>query len=708
MTLHPSAAAIRRIYRHPAVVLALYTLLALVFTYPLAFNLAAAVPNDIGDPLLNTWILAWVNHALLTNPANLFNANIFYPLPGTLAYSEHLFSTALVAMPVRLITTEPIVAYNFSLLLSFPLAAFGMYLLALRWTRRRDAAFIAGLIFGFAPYRFAAIAHLQLLTFQWLPFALLWLDRLMARGQPASRGRAALLAVLFMALQTLASWYLALYTALAAGLYVAARFLTGPQRRTQLTGPAGVALAVMLITGPFILPYLALISNLRQARPLSMALSLAAAPTDFAAAATFNRIFGPITAVLRQRPGFTEENTLFVGLAAPLLAAASLAVWRRYRPTPAARAARYALWATAAVALLLTFAAPYTLLASLFPPSTVVRVPPRWIIPALFALAGLSAFGYPRLKTRTLQPAALLLCAALITAEAWSAPLPLARVENRHTLNPAYYRLAGEDANFALVELPLHSAPAPEFPEVKRLYASTLGWWPLVNGYSGYTPPRQPELAAALATFPNSPAITALHRLASSGNRPVLVLVHPGEAPLSRSEWETATRWQAERNPALLPLGQFEGDYLYRLVLPNPARFAQPPRATFGPGKEIGLLAAGRGEPDFSLQAPALILYWQANAPLATGYTVFIHLRAADGFVHSQADGPPVSGHYPTTRWQAGEVIQDVHPLPAEDWSRIDHLAIGLYNPATGRRLPAFGPDGSRLADDALIIPLTP
>ncbi|MCB0154085.1 MAG: hypothetical protein KDF65_04745, partial [Anaerolineae bacterium] len=100
--------------------LLLYLLLTLLFSQPLLFNLNRAVPNDIGDPLLNTWILAWDSHALLTDPLNLFNANIFQPLPNPLAYSEHLLSTALLILPLQLVTAEPVVAYNLSLLLTFP------------------------------------------------------------------------------------------------------------------------------------------------------------------------------------------------------------------------------------------------------------------------------------------------------------------------------------------------------------------------------------------------------------------------------------------------------------------------------------------------------------------------------------------------------------------------------------------------------------
>jgi len=117
-------------------------------------------------------------------------------------------------------------------------------------------------------------------------------------------------------------------------------------------------------------------------------------------------------------------------------------------------------------------------------------------------------------------------------------------VENGRTLTPVYHWLARQNDRFALVELPLHSAPASEFPEVKRMVASTLGWWPLVNGYSGYTPPRQTELAQALTAFPGQPAIDALQALVPASiaygqpPRPFLVLVHPGEAPLDRTLWE--------------------------------------------------------------------------------------------------------------------------------------------------------------------------
>ncbi|MFQ5578759.1 MAG: hypothetical protein ACE5G8_17415, partial [Anaerolineae bacterium] len=119
----------------------------------------------------------------------------------------------------------------------------------------------------------------------------------------------------------------------------------------------------------------------------------------------------------------------------------------------------------------------------------------------------------------------------------------------------------------------------------------------------------------------------------------------------------------------------------------------------------IRLLAAVPQTPLGEHRPQNLILYWQAKVPLVADYTVFIHLRTAGGVVVAQADGPPVEQHFPTTAWQPGDVVQDIHPLPDGDLSDIDHAAVGLYNPATGERLPAFGPDGRRLDGDAVMLP---
>ncbi|MBN1137119.1 MAG: hypothetical protein JXM73_11055, partial [Anaerolineae bacterium] len=87
--------------------LLLFVVLSLVFTHPLALHLADAV-EDRQDALLNVWITAWDGHQLLTDPLHLFDANIFYPYPRTLAYSELLLGNALLALPITAVSGNPV------------------------------------------------------------------------------------------------------------------------------------------------------------------------------------------------------------------------------------------------------------------------------------------------------------------------------------------------------------------------------------------------------------------------------------------------------------------------------------------------------------------------------------------------------------------------------------------------------------------------
>jgi hypothetical protein len=149
---------------------ALYVLLATVLTWPLVLHLGDRVPNDLGDPLLNAWIVAW-NARSIPLTERWWNAPQFFPIEGTMAFSEHLLGLWPLTTPVIKMTRNPLLAYNLAFLLSFPLCALAGHALGWSLTRRHDAALVAGLAFGFAPYRAAQLAHVQVLSAYWMPLA---------------------------------------------------------------------------------------------------------------------------------------------------------------------------------------------------------------------------------------------------------------------------------------------------------------------------------------------------------------------------------------------------------------------------------------------------------------------------------------------------------------------------------------------------------
>jgi 4-amino-4-deoxy-L-arabinose transferase-like glycosyltransferase len=99
-----------------------------------------------------------------------------------------------------------------------------------------------------------------------------------------------------------------------------------------------------------------------------------------------------------------------------------------------------------------------------------------------------------------------------------------------------------------------------------------------------------------------------------------------------------------------------------------------------------------------------LRLYWEADGPDGKDYTVFVHMLNEVGVLIAQSDGPPQGGAYPTSIWSTGERVIDERAIvvPADAPPGAYTLLVGLYDPATGSRLPAHGTDGRRYADDAV------
>jgi len=106
-----------------------------------------------------------------------------------------------------------------------------------------------------------------------------------------------------------------------------------------------------------------------------------------------------------------------------------------------------------------------------------------------------------------------------------------------------------------------------------------------------------------------------------------------------------------------------------------------------------------------------LTLFWQPLTPTDTGYTVFTHLLgghnpATQGPLWAGHDSQPDGAQYPTTVWQPGELILDVHALtvPAEAPPGEYQLEAGMYLLATMARLPAVDATGTPLAQDAALL----
>ena len=140
---------------------------------------------------------------------------MFFPVADTFTYSENLLGLLPISGPVQWLSGNPILAYNVTFLLSFPLSGLSAYLLGRELTGRHDAAWVAGLIYGFAPYRVDHLPQVQVLAWYWVPVILLALHRFVRDG----RTRWLVLLGVAYLLQGLSNGYLFLFVPVLVGLW---------------------------------------------------------------------------------------------------------------------------------------------------------------------------------------------------------------------------------------------------------------------------------------------------------------------------------------------------------------------------------------------------------------------------------------------------------------------------------------------------------
>jgi hypothetical protein len=99
-----------------------------------------------------------------------------------------------------------------------------------------------------------------------------------------------------------------------------------------------------------------------------------------------------------------------------------------------------------------------------------------------------------------------------------------------------------------------------------------------------------------------------------------------------------------------------------------------------------------------------LTLHWRARQRMEVAYKFFVHLLDSEtGELVAQEDVMPRDWTYPTTWWEKGEVVSDEIVLTVSDApAGVYRVAIGVYDPETGARLPVVDTARTGEAQDHL------
>jgi hypothetical protein len=329
--------------RTPLLAFAFYTLVTAVLGRHVLADVGSSIAKDPGDPLLTAAILHWNAHHIPFTDA-WWQFPIFYPTRDALAFSEHLLGVSVVASPISWISGSSLATYNVTLLLTFPLCAMAMYALVYRLTHDAAGAFIAGLAYGFAPYRISTLSHIQMLASFWAPLALLGLHGFIAAGRPwtveppspepaplnpAQHTYARLWLALYglgWLLQALANGYMLVFFSLFVGLWVL-WFVVVPRLWRALAAIAVTTVIAALPLVPILYKYVSV--HARHGFERS-ALELHAFSADLAAV-----LCAPSTLTFWGwlRVGCRAEGELFPGVGVMVLFVSGVVIFLR-RPMP--------------------------------------------------------------------------------------------------------------------------------------------------------------------------------------------------------------------------------------------------------------------------------------------------------------------------------------------------------------------------------------
>ncbi|HYT74058.1 MAG TPA: hypothetical protein VEL79_04855 [Vicinamibacterales bacterium] len=490
-------------------------LLAVIHTWPLALHPGTYSRNDNADTQLNEWILAWVAHELPRDPRHLFQANIFYPAPDALAFSEPLIMPALIGAPLSWSGASPVLVYNLVLIAGFALTAFATFLLLDAWTGNAFAGLLAGSAFAFNTHTLTRLAHVQGIHLYGLPLALLGIDRIVRGGSY----RAAILLAASLAVLAYTSGYLIVFAAVMLAIVLLARAADWwPRKRLVLPALALAAIASVAVIVPLYLPYRRVAREQHMVRSLDLIKEYSATPRGYLAAS------GRIHFSTWSGHFFKDPiDSFFPGFAILALAAIAIGAALRRRPVSGdplrARVLMLVAIAVAGFVLSLGTATPvYGWLFTIFPPMQGLRAAARFGNLFLLAIAVLGGLGlsvllppkggsYRISRGRISRGTWLaILLIVIVNVEALRAPFTYQRFNGIPGL---YKLLAQEPGRVVVVEQPFFPRWAV-FQNAPYVLASTMHWRPLMNGYSGYTPEAYQHYADAFWYFPDDWAITAM------------------------------------------------------------------------------------------------------------------------------------------------------------------------------------------------------
>ena len=410
-------------------------------------------------------LLAWIiNHRGVS-----FDANAFYPNKNVLVYSDMLKISGLVTWPFVMILKNPGVASGAALILGQILTG----LILFGWWKREFgngwSALIGVIAFLLSQIRFEYQVHLQMWGMQY------WLlsSWLVGSWLIDKKNWKLYLGAVLLGMQMWESPLPVMFAVTAVGV----GFMVY-RRRVSLRHLLLAGILFLAIIFPVVRAYKGVSAEFGYVRGIREAAHNSISINDL-----WGKFWSPglivlltVAFILLKRGAKGEVKWLMLILVIGLVMAMG----------PVLK------WQDKTVKILSKYPVPLPYAAAyyLVPGMNGFRVPSRWLWLSGFAASGLIAAGFGNINNKK----SIVLCLA-VGIIGGTKILKTLNLPSFNEIPIVYKWLAGQDINCA-IEVPVYTWGTPgEALETDRMYYSLFHKKKLVNGYSGFTPPRVIELS---------------------------------------------------------------------------------------------------------------------------------------------------------------------------------------------------------------------
>lgn len=462
--------------------LPLLLILAAIFSLtPIIIHFKSSL-TEAYDAVFVNWILGQTIGKIPLGLAHIFESNIFYGYKNTLTFSELLIPSAFISYIPTKILGEPAVASNFAFVFSQIATLLVIYFWWKDFTKNSLSAFIASLALGLSQIRFNYYMHLQMWAMEWWLLSAFFFWKFV-------KGRKKIFIVLSALFFIIQFWESIQPVFWLATIFVILFFSNIKVFFKNWKLILLLALLILISVFPVAHVYLLTSHEFGFSRSIREVANFSGSIDDYwkyFASPGLYILFGLAFAKIYAKKGSSREvRWLWVLLIISFLMSLG--------PVLKADGHTVKLFGKIFIPL------PYGIFYYVIPGLNALRTPSRWAWLVAFSMSGIIAYSFKNLTLTKLKGKIFFLIFILLaviggTTLKSSVPVPLTKNY------PEVYKWLKYEPGNVVLEYPIYSwGGPPAKSEVYRMFFSLYTNKNLINGYSGFFPPRWEQMLTDLS-----------------------------------------------------------------------------------------------------------------------------------------------------------------------------------------------------------------